>query len=116
MTCVNAMPMHGRAKELAKFIEVQHRGACNFPRALLEWIDPHVVEMEALLHQLSWECRRHVGDVSATCQFVANFGSTCVSCPTQDSKKVQPTPNFVSATPILDTVIVRIYVIKYQKF
>jgi hypothetical protein len=65
---------------------------------------------------LSWECRRHVGDVSATCRFVPNFGSTCVSCLTQDSKKVQPTPDFVSATPILDTVIVCMYVIKYQKF
>ncbi len=52
MTCVNAVPMHGHAKEPAEIIGVQHRGACDFPRALLEWIGPHVVEMEALLHQI----------------------------------------------------------------
>jgi hypothetical protein len=52
MTCVNATPMHGQTKEPAKFIGVQHRGACDFPRALLEWIGPHVVEMEALFHQV----------------------------------------------------------------
>ncbi len=52
MTCVNVMPMHGHTKEPAEFIGVQHRGACDFPRALLEWIGPHVVEMEALLHQV----------------------------------------------------------------
>ena len=40
------------AAESAEFIGVQHRGACDFPRALLEWIGPHVVEMEALLHQI----------------------------------------------------------------
>jgi hypothetical protein len=44
--------MHGHAKGLAEFIGVQHRGACDFPRALLEWIGPHVLEMEALLHQV----------------------------------------------------------------
>jgi hypothetical protein len=44
--------MHGHAKEPAEFIGVQHRGACDFPRALLEWISPHVVEMETLLHQI----------------------------------------------------------------
>jgi hypothetical protein len=52
MTCVNAMPMHGHAKEPAEFTGVQHRGAFDFLRALLEWIGPHVVEMEALLHQV----------------------------------------------------------------
>jgi hypothetical protein len=52
MTCVNAMPMHGHTKELAEFIGIQHRGAYDFPRAPLEWIGPHVVEMEALLHQV----------------------------------------------------------------
>jgi hypothetical protein len=44
--------MHGHAKELAEFIGVQHRGACDFPRALPEWISPYVVEMEAFLHQI----------------------------------------------------------------
>ncbi len=44
--------MHGCAKELTGFIGVQHRGACDFPRALLEWIGLHVVEMEVLLHQV----------------------------------------------------------------
>ncbi len=52
MTCVNATPMHGHTKKPAEFIQVQHRGACDFPRALLEWIGPHVVDMEALLHQV----------------------------------------------------------------
>jgi hypothetical protein len=52
MTCVNAVPMHGHAKEQAEFIGVQHRGACDFPRALLEWIGPPVVEMEMFLHQI----------------------------------------------------------------
>jgi hypothetical protein len=46
MTCVNAVPMHGHAKEPVEFIGVQHREACDFPRALPEWIGPHVVEME----------------------------------------------------------------------
>jgi hypothetical protein len=52
MTCVNAVPMHDHAKEPTEFIGIQHKGACDFPRALLEWISPHVVEMEALLYQI----------------------------------------------------------------
>ncbi len=43
--------------------------------------------------RLSWECRQHVGDTSATCQNVANFWSTCVSVPTQ---KLPRRKNFVS--------------------
>ena len=31
---------------------------------------------------LSWKCRRHVGDVSPTCQNVADLDLTCVSRPT----------------------------------
>ncbi len=32
---------------------------------------------------LSWQCRRHVGDTSATCQKIGKFGSTCNFLPTQ---------------------------------
>jgi hypothetical protein len=32
--------------------------------------------------QLSWKCRQHVGNVSATCQFVADLDPICVSGPT----------------------------------
>ncbi len=52
MTCVNAVPMHGHEKEPAEFIGVQHRGTYDFPRALLERISPHVVQMEVLLYQI----------------------------------------------------------------
>jgi hypothetical protein len=31
------------------------------------------------IKNLSWKCRRHVGDVSATCQFVADLDPACVS-------------------------------------
>ena len=43
----------------------------------------------------------NVGDMSATCQFVANFDLTCVSGPTQNIKKVQPTQKFVSVALIV---------------
>ena len=31
------------------------------------------------IDSLSWECRQHVGDMSATCLNVAHFGQKCVS-------------------------------------
>ncbi len=52
MTCVNAMPVYGNEIESAELARVWNRGACDFPRALCKWIGPHVVEMEALLHQV----------------------------------------------------------------
>jgi hypothetical protein len=40
------------AKELTKFDGVQDRG-CDVPQSSYqEWIGPHVVEMEAILHQV----------------------------------------------------------------
>jgi hypothetical protein len=34
-------------------------------------------------HNLSWQCWRHVGNMSATCQKVTKFGLTCMSVLTQ---------------------------------
>ncbi len=45
------------------------------------------------IEDLSWQCRKHVGDTLATCQKVAKFGSTCMSVPTQ---KVPRHKNFAS--------------------
>jgi hypothetical protein len=39
---------------------------------------------------LSWKCRRHVGDVSATCQFVADLDPICVSGPTFSRSRHMP--------------------------
>jgi hypothetical protein len=46
------MTMYGCAKELTEFDGVQDREHVISLRANLEWIGPHVIEMEALLHQV----------------------------------------------------------------
>jgi hypothetical protein len=53
MTCVNTQTMYSHAKEPTKFDGVQNRGAYDFPWSSSKiWIGPHVVGMEALLHQV----------------------------------------------------------------
>ncbi len=60
---------------------------------------------------LSWKCRRHVGNVSATCQNVANLDPTCVSGPTHNSKIAEPTQNLSVGYPYIRT---HIYVPEYN--
>ena len=49
--------------------------------------------------------------MSATCQNVTNFGSTCVSGPTHNSKIAEPTQNLCVSYPYIRT---RIYVPEYN--
>jgi hypothetical protein len=53
--------------------------------------DEHLKHLFAAL--LSWQCWQHVGNMLATCQKVAKFGSTCMLVPTQ---KVPRHKNFAS--------------------
>ena len=53
----------------------------------------------------------NVGDVSATCRFVANLDLTCVSGPTHNSKIAEPTPNLCVGYPYIRT---HIYVPKHK--
>jgi hypothetical protein len=76
-------------------------------------------ENKKLLHKyyaeiakkLSWKCRRHVGDMSATCRFVADLDPTCVSGPTNNSKIAEPTQNLCVGYPYIRTCI---YVPEYN--
>ncbi len=52
MTCVNAQTMYGHAKEPTEFDESKTGERVTFPGAHQDWIGPHVVGMEALLHQV----------------------------------------------------------------
>jgi hypothetical protein len=53
----------------------------------------------------------NVGDMSATCRFVANLDTTCVLGPTHNSKIAEPTQNVCVGYPYIRT---HIYVPKYK--
>ncbi len=71
-------------------LRVDHKQAVSLSQPLCTYYNKgsHMLSIvDTWGHMLSWECWQHVGDMSATCQNITNFGSTCVLVPTQKSPR-----------------------------